>query len=498
MITIKIKFIVILMVTFLVSGFLFINSSQASTSILRGSAWWANQSSYLYFNCQDDLIGGRLDIPYNLCGNVLINANPLVCNSTEPLFRFYSAPCSTLVHQVDVASNGNFSGKAWNYAQGLVDFFGTTPPNYNFNTNCSQPLTCTATNNCTACYNENTQQVYGWAQVEKTGEWLNLHPATSSPVQIKSWNLASSTNPYYTSLNPGDFLGYATTTSSNLSFNCLNTSSNGAACTSYKVYISNLQIGHLSAPNWSTSDACSASALEARLEWKLKSGGSFFNSSWPGIDYQIAFRVIINTANSTSSPVFDSGIVPGSATQYIVNKSKFPNFNYNTSYYWWIQLEDQKGDWTPWYQFGGTTEHNGLSDTIFPAGMGTTQSNPNAKTFQTYRHEFPTPVFTWSPTKILVSQPIDFTSIPNSKYYTDSSPALAQGCSGTNCYYLWTTDSTEALISSSTNATTSINFGSATGTKVTLKLTDTNSYSCSTSTTLQVKYGLPLWREVKP
>ncbi len=493
----KFKFIGI--IVFFAGVFLLIKPVQASGySIVRGSAWWAQQSSYLYFDCADDIIGDRLDVIYNLCGGVFFPPNPFTCGTGSYIFHFSSSPCSSLIHHVSVAPDGNLSGSAWNAIKGLVTFNGiTTPDNYSFNSNCpSYPtLTCTSANDCTACYNENTQQVYGWARVEKDNTWINLNPATTSPVQIKSWNLASSTNPYY-NINPGDFVGYATTSTGNLSFNCKSTNGgNSCASRNYKVYISNLQVGHLSAPNWGAADACSASALEANLSWDLKSGGSAFNSAWPAIDYQKAFEIIINTSNTTSSPLFDKAIL-GSATQYVVNTTDFPALNYNTNYYWWIRLQNEKLNWTPWYQFGATTEHNGIADTITD-NMGTTYTSPDAKTFTTYQHEFPTPYFTWSPSPVLVGATTTVVSVGNN----------GQSCYANNCKYLWTVvgdpdalfydSATGATSTTSTATSTEVIFKHATNTLLNLAVSDIVPYTCSTSTSLNVQYSLPVWREIK-
>jgi len=476
--------------------FLLIKPVQATTSTVRGSAWWADQSSYLYFDCLDDIMGDRFDVPYNLCGGVFFPPNPFVCGDNDFAFHFYSVPCSSLVHHVSIANNGNLTGAAWNYSKGLITFNGTsTPDSYAFNTNCPNypSISCTSANNCTACYNENNQNVYGWARAINDDTWIDLNPATTSPTQIKSWDLTSPLTFYNSYVNPGDFVGYATTASSSLSFNCVNTSG-GSNCTSYKVYISNLQAGHLTAPNWSSVNACNSGALDAVLTWDLKSGGNVYNSLWPSINYQTSFEIILNTINSTSSPVFDSGVVAGSANQYIINTSNFPAFNYNSNYYWWVKLQDENSNWTQWYQFGAINEHQGVND-IISNSMGNTYTSPDAKTFKTYKHEFPTALFSWSPNEVLVGSSTEFTS--NSQYYTSGSPTTPQNCSGSNCLYLWTLTDQEALISSTTTATTSITFFSATSTTVDLQLTDADNYSCSTSTTMVVNYGLPIWREVK-
>ena len=483
---------IIFVLTVLIGVFGLTLTTKATDSILRGEAWWPSQKSYLYFNCLDDVVGDRLDVLHNMCGIPYFSYNNAYCGTGSFAFHFYAPPCSWSQHRVIINQDGDFSGQAWNYAQGFVSFNGTTTPdNYSFNTNCPKPSSCTSATDCLACYNDQTQKVYGWARTEN-GTWINLNPATSSPTQIKNWNPSVLTSPFSSYLNPGDFIGYASDSSSDyLSFNCLNNDPN-TSCNSYKVYISNLQVGHMSAPNWTASDACSNSALEAQLDWSLKSGSTRPNPNWP-IDYQTGFRIIINTKNSTSSPVFDSGVVNSSATQYIVNK----NLNYNTDYYWFLKLRDNKGNWTQWYEFGAMDGHDGLTDTITTdaAGnpMGHTYTNPDVKTFSTYKHAFPEPYFDWSPSKIFVGSTTTVWSTSN--------------CYQNNCHYLWTVngdpdarfydnDQGSGTATSSASSTYVI-FHYATSTSLNLQVSDGDGYSCSTSTDFNVNYVLPIWREIK-
>lgn len=484
---------------FFVIIFLVMKNGQAATSTVRGAAWWSDQSSYLYFNCLDDVTGDKLDFAHNLCGGLVAPPYPGVCGEGQYAFHFFAPPCTALTHQVYINSNGNFSGSAWNYAKGLISFEGTTTPdNYSFNTYCPTPLTCNSSNNCLACYNENTQKVYGWARAADNS-WINLNPATTTPaqaLQIKSWNPASSTDVFYYSFNPGDFIGYATTTASSISFNCRSEGGLAGNCATrdYKTYISNLQIGHLSAPNWNYSQACGTSgSLVANLTWDLKSGGDILSD--PSlIDHQIGFQVMASTNNSTTTgTIYDSGLQSGSSQSFEINKTNFPAMTYNTEYYWWVRLQDQNYNWTQWYQFGANDGHNGLADTI--TDLGGTYSGPDAKTFKTYKNEFPSPYFSWSPYKVEVASSTEFTSA-GSQYYSGGTPLP---CSGINCVYLWTTDDPGASISNATSATTSIMFFAATGTRVTLQVSEAldNNYTCSTSTVLSINYGLPIWREVK-
>lgn len=478
--------LIILTTALIVGGFSLVKSAQAATSTVMGKAWWGGaEPSYLYMDCSESETGDHLDSPGNFNGN----ADP-------PGFKFFSSPCSTINYHTYINDLGNFSGSAWNDTRGLVTFDATTPPPFGyaaFNTNC--PNLCDGTNNCWACYNENDQKVYGWARVVNDGTWIKFDTATSSNyVQIKSWDMASDTAPFYnspTSLAPGDFVGNATTSVDTISFNCKSEYglNNGGSCGSrdYKVYIGNLQIAHLSAPNWSYSDACdNRDARKAVLKWWVKSG------------QQAGYEIVVNTANpfvSTSTATCWSGIQTNAvARQYTVDSSNCPAFSYNTNYYWWVRLYDANGQATQWYQFGAVDGHNGALDEQ-------TDGDPDSesRTFTTYKHEFPSPFFSWTPFDILVGTSTDFTAIgtTSSQYYTTAAPLTPVNCSGPNCFYVWSTSDDHAIISATTSATTSITFQDATGTTASLLVTDIDSYVCSTSTALNINYGLPIWREVK-
>jgi len=469
---------VIILAAILIAVFLSVRPAAAATSTLRGAAWWGNQSDYLYMDCLDDVIGDRLDDPYNLCGGSL--GSILICGTAPFVFHFSSAPCGGLIHHVYLNDNGNLSGSAWSYSKGLISFDATTtPPDaYAFNANC--PSTCNLTDNCWACYSSSTNQVYGWARVVNDGTWVKLNAATTTPVQLQSWN--SAVLPGHGIL-PGDFVGYATTSADTLSFNCASEPAGACAARTYKkVYIGDLRIGHLSAPNWSFGQACSNSALDASLHWDLNSGT------------QSGYEVVVNTTNtfSTSSATCWSGVATGTVAQnFDYDQHCGTPLSYHTPYFWWIRLYDQNGSSTPWYQFGTNDTHQGASvdtDTNTPP-------DGNPQTFTTYKHEFPSPLFSWSPASVLVGTTTSFTSA--SQYYTTASPSTPQSCSGANCLYVWNTSDTLASIGSSTGATTSIIFAHATGTSVTLNVADADAYACSTSTTLLLNYDLPIWREVK-
>jgi len=482
-------FILLLIALFFVS-FGIGKASLADTSKLRGSAWLGNTYQNVYFDCLDDVAGDRLDTPYNLCGGV--GGNPLICGTEPYLFHFYVAPCVNLVHHVSIDSSNRFSGSAWNYLLGLITFDATsTPaPDYTFNTapygNCA---TCTYANQCSACYNPATQQAYGYAWVISNGNFIKLNSTSTVPVALQDWNTVA----YYgvdksvlpgTNIPPGDFVGTASSPLGDLSFNCqseLNGLSN-CGMRNYRVYIGNLQIGFMSAPNWTTTEACTGWANSADLKWYKKSGT------------QSAYRVVINTINSTSSPVFDSGKISGTATHLVCPG---PNCNqvgtgtpwtpgYNTNYYWWVQLWDETDTPTALYQY--TT--NSASDTD-------NNIDGNALTFTTYLHEFPSPYFTWSPSSVLVAATTTFSHV--SKYYTTTLPnTYSSSCVGVNCSSTWSTTDLAAVITATNSpVTTDIFFKYATGTTVTLTVRDQDLYQCSLPQIVTINYGLPIWREVK-
>lgn len=453
---------------FLVGSFLLVKFSLAdATSTVRGKAWWGDSLGYVYFSCYDDEIGDRLDVPGNLY------------TPPELAFHFYSVPCSYLVHGVFINQDGLFSGQAWNQSEGLISFEyeGVDPPGGygSFNSVCA---TCNPSTNCIACYIESQQKVYGWARTA-AGDWIRLDPP-SNPVKIQSWDLS---NPVFPGedVDPGDFVGTASSSLlGGLSFNC-KSEAGGNACSTrdYKVYIGGLSIGKLSAPNWTYTQACNSTARGAVLRWYRKSG------------QQSAYEIIINDSPTFSTSSADyvcwTDVVPSSgASQYTIPNANC-SLNYNTNYYWWIRLFDEDGEPTELYQFG-------------QAGIvsESTDGNPdgNSNTFTTYKHEFPNPFFSWVPEEIVVGTTTTFTSA--SSYYTTASPSSSQACVDAACSYLWTTDDLLAVISSPTASKTDIVFAVATGTTIYLRVTDVDNYYCSTSTTIRINYGLPLWREVKP
>ncbi len=505
----SIKVVNVFLIFFLFSIFL-IPKIASAESTLNGAAWWGEELDYVYFNCNDYETGSRLDAE----GNFM--------DLPEPLgFKFYIGGC-VIDHQVKIDDSGNFFGSAWNFKKGMINFGGSsnpvTVPDYSFNSNCLG--VCNAANNCSACYNSQTQRIYGYAQVAASGELIKLDSnlgSSGSPkennLQLKSWDMASSTNPFYVDVNPGDFLGHASSTIDGirrpLSFNCLSEygEDNSGSCSDrdYKVYLGNPAIGRMTAPNWTYNDACSpGKARGAVLKWDLKSG----NQS----GYEIAVTKSNLLATSSSDTACYSGVRWGSALQYSIPNTNdllcknFSNLEYNKSYYWFIRLwylDDGIQRPTQWYQFGINDGHEGELYDRNNGPINMVNPEDNNKTFTTYKHEFPYPYFTWSPQEIEVGATTTiFTALTpgnKSKYYTAANPSVAIDCSESgDCSYSWSVSGGSSSIYNPEAAETVIVFNQPGTATVTLEVKDPSDYFCRQVILItEINYGLPVWREIK-
>lgn len=427
--------------------FLLWPKSEARASINENIRGWAYNSSYGYIsmNCLDDSFAGRFTFTFT--------------------FAFYVPPCTLSNHGVNLDDNNNFSGQAWNSILGYIDFDGAMAPDYLFKDYC--PSACDAGNNCTACYNEVTQKVYGWARVVNSGIWIKLDDNTVPPT-------TGITN--YAAATPGIFSGYASSTLGAISFNCTNDSSCGT--NPYEVRIGPLEIRQLTAPNWNAQQVCDSRITnKAVLSWNKRSG------------QQSAYQVIVSTSNSISSPIYDSGKATSTANQVIVT-----DLSKDVSYYWFLKLWDGAGLATAWRQFDANK--TGIIKDILTDNNVRNDQGGNSKTFTTYKHDFPIPSFTFPSVDVEIgtSTPFDGTS----SYYNDGNQFKT--CpSGSVCAYQWSViGDSLAVIDSPTSASTTIVFAKATSTTVSLRITDDVLYACSTSTVLNVNYALPLWKEIKP
>ncbi len=417
------------------------NVSASEAHNIRGMAY-NTTNGYIIFNCLDD----------SYVGNFIF---------TFP-FYFNIPPCYGRSYGVNLDTNNNFSGEAWNENLGFLDFSSaSSTPSDAFRSKCPTCLSGV----CSACYDEENRDVLGYMLVRNTGKWIKLD-GLANPTQITNYN-----DP-----DPGIFSGYATSTFGAISFNC--DDANICATNNYEVKIGPLEIKKLTAPNWNGTQACSLGVNKAVLKWYRRSG------------VQTAYQVIVSKDNSTSTNViYNSGQVINNLTSQLI----VDGLEMDKPYYWFLRLWDGAGSSTAWRQFD-TNNLDELTDNI----TRNNEKNPtnHNKTFTSYKHKFPQPSFTWSPEEIVIGTTSN-SFVSNSKYYNDSS--TLQDCTGSVCSYQWSvSESPLNYVLNPTLSSTSIMFVKATNTTITLTTTDDDIYTCSTSTILNVNYALPLWKEIKP
>lgn len=393
-----------------------------------------------------------------------------------------SPACSSSNYGVSIdLTAGHFSGYAWSPNVGWISFNQTGAPDYIFNSSCATAGSCVAASNCTACYNWTDSKVYGWAKILTMGDngWIKFNDTWSNGVSI---NQAT-----------GNFSGWAWNANGDksgigwLSFNCSNDS---PACGSSNYKVAGdvnrpPSATALNAPNWSFAEAGQYGALKAKVGWT-------FSDPDAG-QHEYAYQIIVNTSNSISSPVFDSGQClgynnPTSKCKIDVGVGQFPvnsamTLNYNTPYYWWVKVWDNYI--TP--KVSTLAQYNTAADT---------NNNDGAPlTFTTYKHEMPAPGFTHFPDQPSRTEQVKFTN--TSQVYLSSAPNTAVNCTSDQCTYLWTT-TVGASINDAATTSPIITFNSAGNSTVTLKVTDNDGYYVSTSDIININAQLPKWKEVKP
>lgn len=448
----KIKAEIFLFLTIFVSlSFLFFNFSAEigitdSGDNIRGYAWSSN-FGWTSFNCTNNASCGTSDYGVNI-----------------------------------IPATMNFSGYAWNSNVGWISFESSSvpPDGYAFNTSC--PNTCDNFTSCTACFNPDDGNIYGWAQILSLGDngWIRLR-SPSAPAyygvsinqtngELEGWGWNGNAD--------GSGLGW-------LSFNCLDT---GICATSnYKVSANLLfpEAIDLSAPNWSWTDACDTQARHAFLDW------TFYDND-PGA-YQSAYHVIVSEDNSSSTGVIiDTGKVMSNGTQYYIANSSL--LDYNKPYYWFVTVWDDFGfpakNWTQFDTINGTSTHV-LTDNI--AENNIISPNPNL-TFTTYLREFPDVYFDWSPDNPVKDEEVFFNSNTFS-YYDILTPTSQLPCTSLTCSLVW--DATGLRTIASTTAYSTMMTFSYGLNLVSLNVTDDIGYSCTTTHPVNVDL-FPDWQEIKP
>lgn len=149
-------------------------------------------------------------------------------NVTTPVIPFVS-DYGVNINQ----TTGNFSGYGWSPNIGWISFNEIDPPDsYTFNSFCLG--TCNSSNNCSACYNKNNGQIYGWAKILNLGNdgWIKLRDDAITPWNGKGVKMDPAT---------GNFSGWAWNGNGNdtgigwISFNCADDGAGGCTGSDYKV-----------------------------------------------------------------------------------------------------------------------------------------------------------------------------------------------------------------------------------------------------------------------
>ena len=240
-------------------------------------------------------------------------------------------------------------------------------------------------------------------------------------------------------------------------------------------------VSALTAPNWDFGYACSDGALDAILRWQ------FFD-----IDYnssQSAYQVIIDNDNNPADPLFDTTKRLGPANQITVSEENFPDFSYNTSYYWWVRVWDNYDIESDLVQYISSTD--------------TDNEDGNNETFTTYRHEFPDVHMSWVPFSPSRDEEVEFTAVSAtnmSHYYLNGTPNTPFDCDEANCLMEWTIPDSQ-LVEGDLNASTTVivKFISEGPKHIELRITnrDGSDYYCIETADVNLNYSLPIWKEVK-
>ena len=380
-------------------------------------------------------------------------------------------------------NTGNFSGYAWSSNVGWISFSENeaTPDSYDFNVNCHD--TCDSTNNCTACYNYNDNFVYGWAKILSLGDdgWIKFSD--------HSGNGNTTIN-----IETSEVDGWAWNGNDN------DTGIGWISMDGVIAKVNTIPVAqNLTAPNWGPDKACKANlihtegtgeTLRALLSWKYVDNIG---------DTQSAYRVIVRKGVGNGL-VIDTGKCLAMGGKCRINPNcincSFPlyetdtNFDYNTSYKWSVEVWDNHD-----VSSGVPTVYDVSTDTDNDDGVNTT--------FTTYKHKFPEPNFEWFPHNISVNEEVIFMASSTSVCYSSGS-TIDPECVGYKWDWSWISGSNISADSPNPNnsynaSTTIIKFTQA-GQEIGIKLdlTDSDGYSCSTSTTNdKTKQNLPSWIETK-
>lgn len=387
-------------------------------------------------------------------------------------------------------STGEFSGYAWNNNVGWISFqqSETPPDNYIFNSNCNTGFVCNAPASCTACYNSNNHNIYGWAKILSMGDdgWIRF--------DFNEGSIDPTGEDYEAKIADGQLTGWAWNGNEGdtgigwISLNCNSLDAGG--CLEGKTYTAFADlnappiISDMSAPNWNYDQVCAHNtALIADLKWKYND-----DSGKDGTAYRIKVTGSDLSIFDTDQCLKDNGpsgkcnidfetsvnlscLEENKYCTYTLDKSIFSYMDYGVTYNWEITVWD---------------------DADSPATFSGTP-------FTTYLSEFPNPDnFTWSPSNFSIDEVVLLSSEGNAKYYTGG---VENDCDTNHCTWEWSDNSGLGNINftDDTASSTDATFNSA-DSELRLTVTDTTdgkNYSCASTTKFNVNKKLPTWIEAR-
>jgi hypothetical protein len=224
-----------------------------------------------------------------------------------------------------------------------------------------------------------------------------------------------------------------------------------------KGYICLPQAKNLSVDASSSEIICGTrDGARAKFSWKFSDAQNCLPQS--------AYRIQIDDNSDFSSPLVDTGKVNSQSESFWL-QPPYPLLEWNKTYYWRLKVWNSKGHESDWI--------------LGPQ-------------FKTPSHPYPIPDFNFKPEKPTVNQVVQF--FDQSQCFDTPGTTTCSVSTGDSFFWIFE----KGNPSSSTNQNPTTTFSSVGTFSVTLKVTDSSGYSCTTSKSLQTTYPLPFWREIPP